>query len=68
MVEEEIAKLRILNDIYKNENAYIKEEYRKLYDKYIIEKNKNDNRNLFKVFKKIIKKILRKIKGLIKHG
>lgn len=32
--EEEIKKLKILNDIYMNENERLKYEYRVLYDKY----------------------------------
>lgn len=34
MIEDEISKLKILNDIYKNENEQLKYEYRVLFDKY----------------------------------
>lgn len=34
MIENEISRLKILNDIYKNENEQLKYEYRVLFDKY----------------------------------
>ena len=55
--DEELAKLRILNDIYRNENEYIKLEYRKLYDQFILEKTMNQNNKLIPRAKRIIKKI-----------
>lgn len=60
--DEELAKLRILNDIYRNENEYIKLEYRKLYDQFILEKTMNQNNKLIPRAKRIIKKMLKKIK------
>ena len=56
---ENIGRLRILNDIYRNENEYLKKEYRNLYDQYILEKNKNENRGIINKTKKLLRRLKR---------
>ncbi len=61
---EDISRLRILNDIYKNENEYLKKEYRNLFEQYMLEKKKNENKNITNIVKRGLKKIKR---GWNKH-
>ena len=60
MRDEEIARLRILNDIYRNENDYLKMEYKKLHELFVEEENKHRKKSL-------VRKIVGKIKGIGKH-
>ncbi len=61
---EDISRLRILNDIYKNENEYLKKKYRNLFEQYMLEKKKNENKNITNIVKRGLKKIKR---GWNKH-
>ncbi len=55
--QEEVSRLRILNEIYKTENENIKREYRILFDKYTLEKNKG-----------LIRRVKNKLRSIIKRG
>lgn len=67
--KEEINRLKILNDIYINENERLKYEYRLLYDKYQLtlkeKENNSSTRRIEKIKNSFLYRGLRKIKRLV---
>ena len=56
--KEENSRIKVLMDIYRNENEQLKTEYRVLYDKYVKETDtlKNEYVKLYDLYKRDIEK------------